>query len=148
MLGVRSLCQITKKICMVYFVWRSTNHHYLLCAIYQMLYDMLYVYPTLMHWFNDHPILFNLWFSGRQTYRNFGQWPSHAAAIQHGSALEGGKLHLHHWYWAFLASHYPIFDCLLSSLAQVGGLDGRAPTEVTNLGAVPAGAPGRVEIIL
>mmetsp|Transcript_62220 Transcript_62220/g.136241 ORF Transcript_62220/g.136241 Transcript_62220/m.136241 type:complete len:250 (+) Transcript_62220:53-802(+) len=34
------------------------------------------------------------------------------------SALPGGKLHLHHWYWAFLASHYPIFDCLLSSLAQ------------------------------
>lgn len=32
----------------------------------------------------------------------------------------GGKLHVHHWYWAFLASHYPIFDCLLSSLSQAG----------------------------
>jgi hypothetical protein len=94
---------------------------------------MLYVYPTLVHWFNDHPILFDLWFSGRQTYRNFGQWPSHAATIQHGSALEGGKLHLHHWYWAFLVSHYPIFDCLLSSLAQVGGREG------TNWGNQPWG---------
>ena len=32
----------------------------------------------------------------------------------------GGRLHVHHWYWAFLASHYPIFDCLLSSLSQAG----------------------------
>eukprot|EP00434_Breviolum_minutum_P007770 symbB.v1.2.006856.t1/scaffold408.1/size210514/14 len=35
-------------------------------------------------------------------------------------AIPGGRLHVHHWYWAFLASHYPIFDCLLSSLSQAG----------------------------
>ncbi|CAJ1343812.1 unnamed protein product [Effrenium voratum] len=43
--------------------------------------------------------------------------------VLHGAAsrlelTQGCKLHLHHWYWAFLASHYAVFDCLLSSLAQ------------------------------
>eukprot|EP00913_Durusdinium_trenchii_P025011 g23476.t1 len=40
--------------------------------------------------------------------------------LLHGAAeaTPGGRLHLHHWYWAFLASHYPIFDNPLSSLAQ------------------------------
>ncbi|OLP89533.1 hypothetical protein AK812_SmicGene28989 [Symbiodinium microadriaticum] len=34
----------------------------------------------------------------------------------------GCKLHLHHWYWAFLACHYAVFDCLLSRFAQAAFL--------------------------
>ncbi|CAE7393752.1 unnamed protein product, partial [Symbiodinium necroappetens] len=34
----------------------------------------------------------------------------------------GCKLHLHHWYWAFLVCHYAVFDCLLSRFAQVDTL--------------------------
>ncbi|CAE7604750.1 unnamed protein product [Symbiodinium natans] len=48
-----------------------------------------------------------------------------AHGVGAGHQNNGGqrcKLHLHHWYWAFLASHYAVFDCLLSSLAQAAFL--------------------------
>ena len=38
------------------------------------------------------------------------------------NASEASKLHLHHWYWAFLAAHFPIFDSALSCLSQAAFL--------------------------
>ena len=49
----------------------------------------------------------------------YGAWVA-LCLLCHGfmSAAPGTRLHLHHWYWAFLAAHFAIFDCALSMCAQ------------------------------
>ncbi|CAE8649832.1 unnamed protein product, partial [Polarella glacialis] len=37
-------------------------------------------------------------------------------------AAQGARLHVHHWYWSFLAAHFAIFGSPLSMLAQAAFL--------------------------
>mmetsp|Transcript_97232 Transcript_97232/g.295220 ORF Transcript_97232/g.295220 Transcript_97232/m.295220 type:complete len:340 (-) Transcript_97232:37-1056(-) len=52
--------------------------------------------------------------AGAGTHRREGQPSDHGGQDSQGQL----KLHVHHWYWAFLAAHFTIFDTALSFVAQ------------------------------